>query len=241
MGAAKDAGLELVPGVEISVEAGLPGGVHMLGLYLDPDHAGLQKGLKHLQNSRAERNPKIAAKLQEMGMDITMQDVEAISGGGQLSRAHFAQALVDKGYAQDRNQAFRRFIGAGKPAYVAKFRLPPDEAAALIKSAGGVPVIAHPGLCGLGKGELEKLIRRLAEQGVEGVEAIYSEHTPAVTRQMQSLAETLDLVVTGGSDFHGAPKPGLRLGVGKGGLRVPYSLLEPLKQRRDRIRKDLAA
>ena len=236
MGAAKDAGLELVPGVEISVEAGLPGGIHMLGLYLDPDHAGLNLGLKRLQKSRAERNPKIAARLRELGLDITLEEVKAASGGGQLSRAHFAQVLVEKGMVQDRNQAFSRFIGAGKPAYVPKFRLPPDEAAALIKSAGGVPVVAHPGLCGLGKVELEKLVIRLAGQGVEGVEAIYSEHTPTVTRQMQSLAQRLDLVVTGGSDFHGNPKPGLRLGTGKGGLRVPYSLLEPLKQRRDRIR-----
>ena len=148
---------------------------------------------------------------------------------------------MDKGIVQDRNQAFKRYIGAGKPAYVPKFRLPPDEAAALIKSAGGVPVIAHPGLCGLGKSELEKLIIRLAEQGLEGVEAIYSEHTPAVTRQMTDLAERLGLVITGGSDFHGAPKPGCAWGWAREASGCLTPLLEPLQQRRDRIRKDLAA
>lgn len=231
-------GLEVIPGVEITAEVGLRHSVHILGLFLDPEDEGLKEGLGRFMASRKERNPKIVAKLNELGIDITLDQVKSYAGGELISRAHFAQALVGRGAAATRQEAFNRYIGAGRPAYVPKLRLPLSETAGLIKGAGGVPVLAHPGIIELPPPALEALITRLAGEGLEGVEAYYSEHGAAMQRRLIALAARLGLVVTGGSDFHGGCKPDVRLAYGRGELRVPAGILSAIKQRRDRIRKE---
>ena len=229
-------GLEVIPGVEISVQRGHnPGGMHMLGLFVDHTDPGLAEALKRLQKARAERNPKMVARLNGLGIDLTMAEVASFADGGQVGRPHFAQALVARGVVGDVNQAFDRYLAAGKPAYVPKFRFKPQEAMAMLRRAGAVPVLAHPGLLRLSRDDLESLVKGLKKNGLEGVEAAYSDHKPALTRFLKSLAARLDLAVSGGTDFHGAAKPAIRLGLGKGDLRVPARFLHDLKARRQRM------
>ena len=234
--AGRGLGQEVVPGVEISVEAGLPGGLHLLGLYLDHHDQALQAALTRLQAARAQRNPRMVAKLNQLGVAITMAELTAISGGGQVGRPHFARYLVEKGVVGNSQEAFNRYLAAGKPAYVPKERMDPKEAMAVLRAAGGVPVMAHPGLLKLPRPQLEALIIRFQQMGMEGVEAYYSEHDPTLCQWLIRLAGRLGLVVSGGSDFHGAIKPQVALGRGKGGLAVPASLLGPLTRRRDLVR-----
>ncbi|MFZ5586463.1 MAG: PHP domain-containing protein [Thermodesulfobacteriota bacterium] len=236
LAAGRRLGQRVVPGVEISLEGlggqGMPASMHLLGLFVDHREPGLIAGLGRLQAARAERNPKIAEKLGELGIAISLDEVRAYAGGDLVGRPHFAQALVARGVVKNRGEAFARFLAAGKPAYVSKWRFPPAEGIAMLKRAGAVTVLAHPGLFKLGLAALEPLLLRLVEAGLDGVEAHYSEHDPALSRALARLAARLGLAVSGGSDFHGAPKPDIALGVGRGGLRVPASLLADLERRR---------
>ncbi len=226
------AGIEVVPGVEISVQGGPTGALHMLGLWVDHRVEELAGGLKRLQAARAERNPQIAAKLNGLGIPLTMAEVEAHAGGGQVGRPHFAQALIARKVVGDRGEAFARFLAAGAPAYVPKFRFSPQQGIAMIKAAGGLPVLAHPGVLKLPLPQLEDLLRQLMKDGLQGVEVFYSEHDTALRRALESLAARLGLAISGGTDFHGQAKPDIRLGIGRGDLRIPASLLTGLKQRR---------
>lgn len=230
--------LEVVPGVEISIEVGLDGGAHLVGLWVRPGHQGLLGGLERLQQARRDRNPRMLAKLNELGLPLSMEEVLAQAGGGQVGRPHFARALVDKGLAASMGEVFSRWLGAGAAAYVPKKRLAPGEGIGLIRAAGGVPVLAHPGLLALDRLGFESLLRKLKGLGLEGLEAYYSEHDEAVCRNLVSVAARLGLAVSGGSDFHGGSKPQVKLGQGKGNLRVPATLLAALRQRRDRIREE---
>ena len=228
--------MEVVPGVEISMEVGLKGGAHLVGLWVRPGHQGLLQGLERLQEARAQRNPRMLAKLNELGLKLSMEEVSQQAGGGQVGRPHFARALVEKGLAGSVGEVFSRWLGAGAQAYVPKERLTPAEGISLVRAAGGVPVLAHPGLLDLDRNGLESLLRKLKGLGLEALEAYYSEHDEATRRGLVSLAARLGLAVSGGSDFHGASKPQVKLGLGKGDLRVPGALLAALRQRRDRIR-----
>jgi len=230
--------MEVVAGVEISIEVGLKGGAHLVGLWIRPDNQGLLKGLTRLQEARRQRNPRMLARLNDLGLKLSMDEVLAQAGGKQVGRPHFARALVDKGLARTVGEVFSRWLGAGASAYVPKERLAPGEGIGLIRAAGGVPVLAHPGLLDLDRPGLESLLRKLKGLGLEGLEAYYSEHDEATRRSLESLAARLGLAVSGGSDFHGDNKPQVRLGLGKGDLRVPAALLATLKQRLKRVREE---
>ncbi|MCB2193482.1 MAG: PHP domain-containing protein [Deltaproteobacteria bacterium] len=233
--AAASSGPELVPGVELSVDRPGGGSMHMVGLWVDHEEPRFKQGLERVQTARKQRNPKIVARLQELGVDITMDEVVAAAGRGQVGRPHFAQVLVDKGVVAGPGEAFGRFLKRGAPAYMEKERLNPSQAMELIRGAGGISVLAHPGLLELHPAALEELVKGLKEQGLMGIEAYYSEHNPATERRLLEMAARLGLAVSGGSDFHGHNKPGIRLGAGKGTLRVPASLLAGLKQARDAL------
>jgi hypothetical protein len=236
LAAGREMGLTVVPGVEISVEAGLAGGVHVVGLFVDHHHPSLAAALERLQQARAQRNPRMVERLNRLGIPLTLEEVTAFAGGEIVSRAHFAQALVARGVVASREEAFARYLGAGKPAYVPKQRLSPHQAIALLRRAGAVPILAHPGLLPLERGPLEELVRRFQEMGLEGLEAHYSEHDRPTRLWLERLAARLGLVVSGGSDFHGRAKPDIALGRGKGDLAVPLALLRAIEKRRDSIR-----
>ncbi len=221
--------IEVVPGIEISVDYS-PGSMHMLGYFIDTKDPGLNERLALLQGSRSDRNPRIIEKLNELGIAITYDEVVKISGGGQVGRPHIAQVLMHRGYTRTIQEAFDKYLGKGAPAYFDKFRLTASDAIAMIRDAGGIPVLAHPFTlkCKSTK-VLEKLIRELTDQGLQGIEAYYTEHNERQTSRYLRLAEQNNLLVTGGSDFHGANMAGVDLGRGRGNLTIPDKLFENLK------------
>jgi predicted metal-dependent phosphoesterase TrpH len=227
-------GLEVIPGVEISAQ--FPGGtMHILGLFVDYHNGLLDKRLAVLKQARIDRNPRIIAKLNALGLRITMAQVEAIAGGGQIGRPHIARALMESGYVSDLQEAFDKYLGWQRAAYVSKFRFPPPEALAMIREAKGIPVLAHPFTLNLGSaGALKKLIVELQGLGLAGLEVYYSEHTPEQEALYLKLARELDLVVTGGSDFHGDNKPEITLGSMPSQDKLTYHLVEALKAWRRR-------
>jgi len=231
-------GVEVVPGVEISLEAGLGGGMHLLGLFLDHTEPRLAAALNWLQGARQRRNRAMVARLAELGIRMDMAELEGLAGGGQVGRPHLAQALISRGLAGNYAEAFNRYLGAKAPGYVAKERLSPSKGIELMHAAGGLAVLAHPGLVPVGESELEARCRQMVGEGLDAIEAYYSEHTPAQQQRMLRLAARLGLAASGGSDFHGQAKPGLRLGSGLGALKVPASCLAGLKQRLARRRAE---
>ena len=222
-------GIEVIPGIEISAEHS-PGSMHLLGYFFDRHHPMLNERLSYLQKARAERNPKIAQKLSDLGIRVTYDEVVRASGGGQVGRPHFAQVLLEKGYVKSFQEAFDRFLKKGAQAYVDKVRFSPKEAMRFIGEAKGVVVLAHPNTLGMkGYAELERLIFELVELGLNGVEVHYPEHSALETAQYKALAERLGLVITGGTDYHGLEENKLDIGVGRGEMKLPYSMVESLK------------
>jgi predicted metal-dependent phosphoesterase TrpH len=227
-------GFEVIPGIEVSAVHS-NGSMHLLGFFLDIHHPFLNERLKYLQNARAERNPKIVEKLNRMGIDVTYEEVCRASGGGQVGRPHFAQVLLEKRYVRSFQEAFDRFLKKGASAYVDKFRFTAKEAIHFIREAGGVAVLAHPNTLDLnGFAELESFIAQLVQEGLEGMEVYYPEHSSLETAQYKALAERHGLLITGGTDYHGIEKNGLEIGVGRGDMRLPYSMVEKLKGARNR-------
>ncbi len=226
-------GFEVIPGIEISAEHS-PGSMHLLGYFMDIHHPRLKERLAHLQQARAERNPKMVEKLNHLGVDLTYEEVVRASGGGQVGRPHFAQVLVEKKYARNFQDAFERYLKKGAPAYVDKFRYSPREAIHFVNEAGGVVVLGHPNTLGLsGSNELDNLILSLLKEGLKGIEAFYPEHSSYEIVYYKALAERYGLVVTGGTDYHGIEKESLDIGVGRGDMKLPYSIVEALKAVRD--------
>jgi 3',5'-nucleoside bisphosphate phosphatase len=221
--------VEVIPGVEIS--ARYPGGtMHILGLFVDYHNGRLDERLAVLKQARLDRNPQIIAKLNDLGIPITMAQVDKISGGGQVGRPHIARALMEMGYIKNLQEAFDKYLGWHKSAYVSKFRFPPDQALAMIREAQGIPVLAHPFTLGLGSAyALKNLIIELQGLGLAGLEVYYSEHTPEQEALYLKLARELDLLVTGGSDYHGLNKPEIMLGSMPCQDRLTYHLVEALK------------
>lgn len=222
--------LRAVPGVELSAEYG-PGTMHIVGLFVAPGGA-LEEALRFIRDARAERNRVILDRLSAAGVPIGEAEVRACAGSDVIARPHFARALVARGHAPDLNTAFDRWLGKGRPAYVARRKLPPAECIRAIHAGGGVAVLAHPASLGLlGRG-LRACVRGLAAEGIDGIEVHGSTHTPAQIRRYRSLARECGLAESGGSDFHGAIRPLVRLGRGFGTLEVPDACLDALETRR---------
>ncbi|MDH4083562.1 MAG: PHP domain-containing protein [Nitrospira sp.] len=228
MTAGEACGIEVIPGVEISSSFG-NSEVHILGYFLDWEDIDLNKRLKTLRDSRHRRNPKIVEQLQNLGIDLTYEEVRALAGSDSVGRPHIARALMDKGIVSSAKEAFDRFLADGKPAYVPRDLPAPVEAIHWIKAAGGLAVLAHPTWVRCADRSLAELVRQLKADGLDGVEVYYSTHAARQTREYLSLAQQLGLLVTGGSDFHGLTKPDIEVGIGKGSLHIPTSLLPKMK------------
>lgn len=226
--AGAEARVRVVPGVELSAE-GPPGKCHLLGLGIDPDHAGLCETLARLSDARRTRNERMAERLQSLGIPLTLDEVVAIAPpGANIGRPHFARALIRKGVVSTATEAFDRFLGEGTLAYLPKAVLAPESSIRLIHDAGGRAFLAHPGLLRLTSDEsLRDRLVALQALGLDGVEVFYPKHTPELVAQLQDLARDLGLLVTGGSDFHGDAKPEIHLGSVVDGRGVPLELLPP--------------
>jgi predicted metal-dependent phosphoesterase TrpH len=229
--AADGCGIEFVAGIEISVEYS-PGTMHILGLYIDEESQVLAEKLDQLKQAREERNPEIASRLQTLGFDISYDEVIHVAGNEVVGRPHFARLMFERGYVESIQDAFDKFLKKGATAYVEKARLSPADSIALIHDAGGVAVLAHPYQLNLSSyQEVDDLLVGLAELGLDGIEAIYSRHSPAECVRYAQLASRHGMLVTGGSDYHGSYKPDISIVSGLGDLEVPYPLLEPVKAR----------
>jgi predicted metal-dependent phosphoesterase TrpH len=222
--------LEILPAIEISASSD-SGAMHMLGYLIRLDDPSLRQILKVIQEGRANRNRQIVRRLQDLGVDISYKEISEASGGGQIGRPHIAQVLLSKRIVQSIDEAFVRFLRKGRPAYVERYRLSPVESIQAILQAGGVPVLAHPfTLYAKTERDLDRIVAELKHAGLKGLEAYYPSHGPMRTAQYERLAHRHGLLMTGGSDFHGTVKPGVRVGVGSGDLRIPYRLVEELKR-----------
>ncbi|MBU1742327.1 MAG: PHP domain-containing protein [Proteobacteria bacterium] len=230
--AARDKGLPAVAGVEIS--ANHPhGAMHLVGLFVDHEHPDLVKGLRWLQQGRAERHPRMLARLQELGHPVTWAEVAAQAGGGQVGRPHFARAMTARGWAPSIQAAFEQYLKKGRPAYVDRARLDPPRAIELLKGAGGLAVLAHPHTLNAFNFEvLAEEIAELKDMGLDAVEVWHPGLDSAWTKSLLRLARRLDLGVSGGSDWHGDNQPDVKIGFGRGTLRVPESCYRELLQRR---------
>ena len=222
-------GVELIPGVEISAE-NKPGTLHMLGYYVDPSDAELMETLSWLRGGRDDRNHIILSKLAELGCPLEWDEVAALAGGESMGRPHIATAMVNRGYVSSFNDAFDRYLGKGAAAYTDRDKMTPEIAIKCIRSAGGLPVLAHPQTLSLSDDELSDLLSRLTSMGLAGVEVYYYSHSEEETALYSSLARKYGLIVTGGSDFHGPGMIETRLGVGRGNMKIPKSIADDLKQ-----------
>lgn len=209
--AGKKYNVDVVPGVEIS--SGVTLEVHMLGYGMSPDHPVMKAMMEDMRAARVERMERIIENLQKMGVPITVEEVEAVAGGA-IGRPHIAQVLIAHGLVPDVRTAFREYIGVGAKAYVERRKMTSEQVVANIRDAGGVPVLAHGGLLRISEVELNQWIDSMAKKGLMGLECYHNAHTPQMERLLRAAAERNGLLVTGGSDFHGASRPDVEMGTG---------------------------
>ena len=205
----------------------------MLIYFVDGDGGPLGDELRRLQDARDDRNQRMLRRLSdELGLPVTLEEVEEEAKGSGIGRPHVAAVLVRKGVVGTIQEAFDRYLAKGQPGYVEKVRLYPADAIRIARQSGAVPVLAHPLSLGLEPAPLEALVDELAGEGLAGIEAIYGRYTPEERAGLVDLAKRHDLVATGGSDHHGTYKPDLQVGTGRGDLDVPDEALEQLAARR---------
>ena len=226
--------LKFLTGVEISVSPpdgfSLSGSMHILGYGFASDDPLLNQALEKLRFSRETRNPKIIKRLNKLGMNFFLDEViRDLHVQGQVGRPHIASFMVKNGFAESIDDAFKKYLGNGKPAYVDKYRLDCAKAIEIIRGAGGFSVLAHPKLLPLNdENQLEALVLKLTQMGLQGIEAYYPEHHSDDTSRYVCLAKKHGLMMTGGTDFHGTLKPDICMGSGYGNFFVPYEIYERL-------------
>ena len=211
LGTGLDVGVEVVPGVEFSAEY-LGTSVHILCYWMDAEDPALQLELRGLREDRYRRGELMVEKLGSLGLPLAFERVREIAGDATIVRPHIAQAMVEAGIVQTEKEAFERYIGDGGPAHVAKHALDPLDAVALIEGAGGVCVLAHPGMWGDQSSVPDELIERMAAAGMRGLEVDHPDHPPEARERYRALADRLRLIATGGSDCHGTRYDPVRLG-----------------------------
>lgn len=223
--------VEVVPGIEFSTKYEKQD-VHIVGLYIAYDSDIFQKSLDGFIDSREGRNQKMCKNLQEAGIGISYEKLREIYPGAVITRAHYASFLCEYGYVKNRQDAFAKYLGDHTKYFVPREKVTPAQAVELIRKAGGVPILAHPPLYHMGSERLDALVSSLKAEGLMGIESFYSTYTNQDVRDMLRLAEKYSLLLSGGSDFHGANKPGLDLGCGYGKLFVPEEVLTKIKEAR---------
>ena len=216
--------IQVIPGVELSATAREGGDLHLLGYCIDPDSSELQGRLNAFRRERQERVYRIVERLRDAGVPITIEQVADEAGDGAVSRAHIGRVLIELGEVDTIGDAFNRWLGRGRPAFVPRPPLMVDDAIAMIRAAGGVSVLAHP----LTMGRYERQLPEMLEAGLDGLECYYGPYSEEERQGLAAIARKLGLIATGGSDFHG---PDHREGRELGGVYVPYEVLYALRSR----------
>ncbi len=224
MAAGAQSSVETISGVELSAECDQTP-LHILGYGFNPADTALQAALLWVREGRTERNFQILEKLNALGYDLSYGDVRKHSADDLIGRPHFAAALIEKGHFRHRNKIFQQLLGKNCAAYVDRRRLTPEQCLKLIRGAGGVPVVAHPGQMRLTRNKLRRLIKKLIEQGLGGLEVWHPSHPEYLVQTLERMCGEFDLIATGGSDFHGTLTPDLSLGRGFGGLHISDEVL----------------
>jgi 3',5'-nucleoside bisphosphate phosphatase len=219
--AAADTGLEVIPGIELSSDSG-NAELHILGYFVDPDSKPLNDHARWCREKRAERIEKICQRLTDLGMQVSLDEVLALSGSGSVGRPHVAQVMIAHGYVDSVGEAFNRYIGDGRPGFVPRENVPPARAIAAINQANGVAVLAHP----LFTPGYQHLLPTLRNEGLAGLEAYYGEYDPSTRQRIAAVARQHGLIATGGSDYHG---DGYKEGRALGSVAVPPAAVEALR------------
>lgn len=222
-------GVEVIPAIEFSVLSKTE--THILGYFIDYNNDYLKQILKEVVDLRIERNHVTTQKLNELGFDITLEEVRALAPNNFVGRAHFARVLMDKGYTQSVKEGFEKYMSVGKYAYCEKQRLTARDAIEIIEKCGGISFLAHPHLTKLSDDDLKEFLLELKGYGLCGIEGYYTDYTPEMQEKYQSLAKELGLMISGGTDFHAKMKPHISIGTGLGNMKIPYSVLEEIKER----------
>ncbi len=215
---ASRSGIRLIPGVELSVaEEAMD--VHLLAYGFDVRDPTLEAAVRRYREGRKERTRKILSRLKGLGIRISLEEVEEIASGGALGRPHVAEALLRAGHVETFNEAFQRYLGHHAPAYVPKPKVTLEEATSIVREAGGVTILAHPGTL-----NRDHLIPAWARRGLDGIEVWHSKHDAAAVERYRGYAHLHGLLMTGGSDYHGERTPGVVIG----SVPVPDEILGPL-------------
>lgn len=231
--AGAEQGLDVLSGVELSIDYLLPGKahLHLVGLLIDWRNEALVAALDELKEARDQRAQEIIGKMQQAGLQISYDELLELAGDGSLGRPHLATLMVRKGFVSSMKKAFQQYLGKGCPFYVPKKKLNLRQAIDAIHQAGGLAILAHPYSLGFKTyPPLGEEILKLKELGLDGIEAYYSGHDRYFTKWLLDFAHSNDLLVSGGSDFHGKPKPGIKPGVGYGDLKIPEEVVLKIKE-----------
>jgi predicted metal-dependent phosphoesterase TrpH len=231
--AAQRFGVDFIPGIELSV-AHQGHKIHMLVYFLEPGGGPLQDHLEWLRAGRTERNTKIVERLGDLGYEITMDDVLRQAAGASVGRPHIADALIDGGYFDHRDEVFHGLLGDGGEAYIERARFSALKAIQLARESDAVPVIAHPLTIGWSADEADDAFAALAAEGLGGIEAHHPMHNLKLRNHLEAVAHRIGIAATGGSDYHGASKKRYRIGVGDGDLRVPATAIDELRAQQRR-------
>lgn len=220
--------LEIIPGIEFSTEY-QGKDIHILGFYIDYTSPAFKEKIQEFVDSRILRNKKMCESLASDGIDITYEKLMAENNNAIITRSHYAKYLLNHGYTTSMKEAFDRYIGDHAKHFIPREKITPAQAVSLIHEAGGLAFLAHPTLYHMSDKNLETLIELLKEAGLDGIEAVYSTYTQGEELQIRKYASKYDLLISGGSDFHGSIKPKLDLAVGYGKLFIPESILDEIK------------
>ena len=221
--------IEVIPGIEVSCSYDNKE-IHIVGLFVDYENTEFLNVLSRMRHTRDTRNEQMSQKFAEIGIDIPVGELERAYPDAVITRAHFASYLYEQGVVSSVKEAFDRWLNDHGPCFVPRYKIPAKETISLIHSVGGVAILAHPVLYRMNDKDLALMVSHLSENGLDGIEAVYSTYSESNERLIRRLAKENNLLLSGGSDFHGDNKPSIRLGVGRGNLKVPYEFLENIKK-----------
>lgn len=222
-------GFQFIPGIEISAGY-LNRDIHILGLFIDYESKALSEALTVIQENRKKRNLKMLELFSQRGFEFSYDELTGIETETTVTRAHFAKLLVNHGYVKNTAEAFKKYLDYNCPCYVPRTYISIEDSINIIHSAGGIASLAHPLLYGLDRPGVETLVQEVSHYGMDAIEAIYSSNIGHDEGYVRRLANHNGLKLTGGSDYHGLNKPQINLGIGRGNLKVPESILAPLLQ-----------